>query len=154
MPQCSRRHNNRSNNRVFKIPMTYATRKKYAIDPVNWTPISTATPTPRARVCTGRQCDSRCADSASPGGTLAPHRGAAGQSHSLDPFDCREPGGCAVVLISRLNLVRFDGGDIPSSVGVERRFQLFLTDGVGASIGTIVTEAQHIQGSIVLGHRP
>ncbi len=53
----------------------------------------------------------------------------------------------------RLNPVRFDGGDIPSTAGVERRCQLFLTDGVRASIGTIVTEAQHIHGSIVLGHR-
>src|SRR5207247_5510738 len=34
-----------------------------------------------------------------------------------------------------------------------RRSQLFLTDGVRAGIGTIVTEAQHIQGSIVLDHR-
>ena len=65
------------------------------------------------------------------------------QSHSLDPFDCREPGRCAVVVVSRLNPVRFDGGDIPSVAGVERRSQLFLTDAVRASIGTIVTEAQH-----------
>ena len=71
----------------------------------------------------------------------------------LDPFDCREPGRCAVVVVSRLNPVRFDGGDIPSIAGVERRSQLFLTDGVRASIGTIVTEAHHIQGSIMLGHR-
>src|SRR4030095_4421057 len=72
---------------------------------------------------------------------------------SLDPFDCREPGRCAVVVASRLNPIGFDGGDIPSIAGVERRSQLFLTDGVRASIGTIVAEAQHIQGSIVLGHR-
>ncbi len=71
----------------------------------------------------------------------------------LDPFDCREPSRCAVVVVSRLNPVRFDGGDIPTIAGVERRSQLFLTDGVRASIGTIVTEAQHIQGSVVLGHR-
>jgi hypothetical protein len=58
-----------------------------------------------------------------------------------------------VVVISRLNPVRFDGGDIPSIAEVERRSQLILTDGVRASVGTIVTEAQHIQGSIVLGHR-
>ena len=58
-----------------------------------------------------------------------------------------------MVVVSRLNPVRFDGGDIPSIAGVERRSQLFLTDGVRASIGTIVAEAQHIQGSIVLGHR-
>src|SRR6267142_2240925 len=77
----------------------------------------------------------------------------ANQSRRLDPFDCREPGRSAVVVVSRLNAVRFDGGDIPSIAGVERRSQLFLTDGVRASIGTIVTEAQHIQGSIVLGHR-
>lgn len=70
-----------------------------------------------------------------------------------DPFDCREPSRCAVVVVSRLNPVRFDGGDIPSIAGVERCSKLFLTDGVRASIGAIVTEAQHIQGSIVLGHR-
>jgi len=68
-------------------------------------------------------------------------------------FDCREPRRCAVVVVSRLDPVRFDGGDIPSMDGVERRSQLFLTDGVRASIGTIVTEAQHIQGSIAFGHR-
>ena len=75
------------------------------------------------------------------------------RNQDLGPFDCREPGRCAVVVVSRLNPVRFDGGDIPSIAGVERRSQLFLTDGVRASIGTIVTEAQHIQGSILLGHR-
>ena len=77
----------------------------------------------------------------------------ADQSRSLDPFNCREPRRCAVVVVSRLNPARFDGSDIPSKAGVERRSQLFLTDGVRASIGTIVTKAQHIQGSIVLGHR-
>ena len=77
----------------------------------------------------------------------------ADQSRTLDPFDCREPRRCAVVVVSRLNPIRFDGGDIPSIAGVERRSQLFLTDGVRASIGTIVTEAQHIQGPIVLGYR-
>src|ERR1017187_9255144 len=72
----------------------------------------------------------------------------------LEPIDCREPGRCAVVIVvSRLNPVRFDGGDIPSIAGDERRSQLFLTDGVRASVGTIVTEAHHIQSSIVLGHR-
>ncbi len=75
------------------------------------------------------------------------------QSRSLDPFDCREPGRCAVVVVSRLNPVRFDGGDILSVAVAERRSQIFLTDGVRASLGTIVTEAQHIQSSIVLGHR-
>jgi len=55
-------------------------------------------------------------------------------------------------VVSGLDPVRFDGGDIPSIAGVERRPQLFLTDGVRASTGTIVTEAQHMQGSIVLGH--
>ena len=64
----------------------------------------------------------------------------ADQSHSLDPFDCREPGRCAVIVVSRLNPVRFDGSDIPSIAGVERRSQIFLTDEVRASIGTIVTE--------------
>src|SRR5437867_9496818 len=75
------------------------------------------------------------------------------RSRSLVPFDCREPCRCAVVVVSRLNPVLFDGGDIPSIAGVERRSQLFVTDGVRASIGTIVTEAQHIQGAITPGHR-
>ena len=35
----------------------------------------------------------------------------------------------------------------------ERRSQLGLTDGVRAGIGTVVAETQHIQGSVVLGHR-
>jgi hypothetical protein len=35
-----------------------------------------------------------------------------------------------VIVVSRLNPVRFDGGDIPSIAGVERRSQFFLTDGV------------------------
>src|SRR5271170_1868895 len=50
----------------------------------------------------------------------------------LDPFDRREPGRCAVVVESRVNPVRFDGGDIPSVTGVERRSQFFLTDWVRA----------------------
>ena len=58
-----------------------------------------------------------------------------------------------MVVVSRRYPVRFDGDDIPSIAGVERRSELFLTDGVRASTGTIVAEAQHIQGSIVLGHR-
>src|ERR1022692_3184533 len=78
----------------------------------------------------------------------------AGQALGLDPLDCREPGRCAViVVVSRLNPVRLDGGDLPSIARVERRSQFVLTDGVRASTWTIVTEAQHIQGSIELGHR-
>ena len=46
------------------------------------------------------------------------HRSA---GRSLDPFDCREPGRCAVVVVSRLNPVRFNGGDIPSMAGVEEK---------------------------------
>jgi hypothetical protein len=73
---------------------------------------------------------------------------------SLDPFDGREPGRRTVIAVeSRLNPVRFDGDDIPSSGGVERRSQLFLADWVRASVGTLVTEAQHIKGSFVFGHR-
>jgi hypothetical protein len=56
-------------------------------------------------------------------------------------------------VISRLNPIRFDGGDIPSSAGVERRSQLFRADGVRACLRTIATEAQHVQGAIVLGRR-
>lgn len=58
-----------------------------------------------------------------------------------------------MVVEVRLNPVRFDRDDIPSIARVERRSQLFLTDRMRASIGAIVTETQHIQGSIVLGHR-
>ena len=58
-----------------------------------------------------------------------------------DPFDCREPGRRAVVVESRLNPVCFNGGDIPSITGIERRSQLFLTDGVRASIRNLITEA-------------
>ena len=52
-----------------------------------------------------------------------------------------------------MNPGRFDGGDIPSTAGTERRSQLYLTDGVRAGVGPIVTEAQHIKGFTVLGHR-
>jgi hypothetical protein len=45
-------------------------------------------------------------------------------------------------------------GDVPSSAGIERRSRLFLTNGMRTSIRTIVTEAQHIQGSVVLCHNP
>jgi hypothetical protein len=50
------------------------------------------------------------------------------------------------MVVPRLNPVRFDGGDIPSIAGVERRSQRFLTDGVRAGIGAIVTEAQQHTG--------
>ena len=63
---------------------------------------------------------------------------------NLDSFYGREPCGCAVVVVSREKPVRFDGGYIPSIARVERCFQLFLTDRVRASFGTIVTEAQHV----------
>ena len=70
------------------------------------------------------------------------------------PCDRSEPGRCAdVAVISRLNPVRFDGGDTPSIAGAKRRSQFFLANRVWAGIGTFVTEAQHVQGSIVLGHR-
>jgi hypothetical protein len=72
---------------------------------------------------------------------------------SLDPFNCRQPGRCAIVVVSRPNSVRFDGGHIPSRPGVERYLQIPLTHRVRASVGTIVAEAQHIHGPIVLGHR-
>jgi hypothetical protein len=48
--------------------------------------------------------------------------------------------------------VGFDGGDIPARAGVESRSQLYLTDWMRARIGTIVAEAQEVQGSIVFGH--
>ncbi len=55
----------------------------------------------------------------------------------LHAFDDGEPARCAVVVVSRLNPVRFDGGDIPSATGIERGSQLFLTDGVLAGTGTL-----------------
>jgi uncharacterized protein YbjT (DUF2867 family) len=56
-------------------------------------------------------------------------------------------------VVSRLNPVRFDGGDLPSSAGVERRSQRFLTDGVRAGIGTIVHCAGSSKGDEVkAGH--
>jgi hypothetical protein len=57
-----------------------------------------------------------------------------------------------MVVESRLNPVWFNGGNIPSIAGIERRSQFFLSDGVRTGIWTLVAEAQHIQGSIVLGH--
>ena len=60
---------------------------------------------------------------------------------NLESFDCREPSRCAVVIVeSRPKPVRFDGGDIPSIAEVERRSQLFLTDRMGAGIGTSITK--------------
>lgn len=62
---------------------------------------------------------------------------------ALDAFDCGEPSRCAVVAVeSGHQPLRFDGDDIPSSAGIERRSQLLLSDGVRASIGTVVAEAQ------------
>jgi hypothetical protein len=51
-------------------------------------------------------------------------------------FDCREPGGCAVVVESRLNPVRLDGGDIPSSAACGCRHQFFLRPGVLLSLAS------------------
>src|SRR6516165_10523616 len=79
-------------------------------------------------------------------------QGSTPDSHLL-PLDCREPRGKADVVESRLKPLTFDGGDMPSTAGVERRSYCFLTDGVRSDIGTIVTEAQHVHGSTVLGHR-
>src|SRR5262249_15623348 len=44
---------------------------------------------------------------------------------SLDPFHCRRPGRCAVVVISRLNPVRFDGDDIPSCSVTDARLAMY-----------------------------
>jgi hypothetical protein len=57
----------------------------------------------------------------------------------LEPFDGRQPGRRAVVVVKpRLDPVRLEGGDRPSPAGVERRPQLLLADGVRARIGTNV----------------
>jgi hypothetical protein len=48
---------------------------------------------------------------------------------------------------------RLDGGDVPVIAGTERCSQLVPTDGMRAGVGTDVAEAQHIQGSSVLGRR-
>lgn len=66
-------------------------------------------------------------------------RSRADQSRSLDPFERRERGRYAVVMVSRPNPLRLDGGDIPFVAEVERRSELFLTG--RASIGSIVIEA-------------
>ena len=93
-----------------------------------------------------------------PSRRLASARGRSQITHAinldttLDSFDGREPGRCAVVVVSRLNPIRFDGGDNPPVAGSECRSQLFLTDGMRAGLRAIVTETQHIQGSIVPGH--
>ena len=60
---------------------------------------------------------------------------------SLGPLNCCEPGRCAVVVESGLQPIWFDGDDIPSITGVERRSQLFLADWVRADIKTNVTKA-------------
>lgn len=52
-----------------------------------------------------------------------------------------------------MNPVRFDRDDMPFAAGVKRRSQLVLSDGVRTRVGANVTEAQHIQGCVVLGHR-
>ena len=54
---------------------------------------------------------------------------------------------------SRLDAVRLDGGYVPTTRGRERRSQLLLTDGVRASIGNSVAEAQHIQDSTAFSDR-
>lgn len=74
------------------------------------------------------------------------------QSRSLDPLDGHEPRRCAVAVESRVNPVRFEGKEVPSTAGAERRSQRFLTDGVRTSVRTIVTETQHIHGSVALGY--
>ena len=53
---------------------------------------------------------------------------------------------------SGVNAVAFDGGDSPTTGGVERGSQLFLADGMRAGIGTFIAEAQHKQGCVALGH--
>jgi hypothetical protein len=53
----------------------------------------------------------------------------------------------------RLNPFRFDGGQIPPGARIECCSQFFLLDGMRTCIGTLVTEAQHIQGPIVFGYR-
>jgi hypothetical protein len=88
------------------------------------------------RVEPSRECFLHHADSGSSLPKCALHQWGTGpltwadQSRSLGPFDCREPGRCAVVVVSRLDPVWFDGGDIPSTAGVECRSHLFLSDGV------------------------
>ena len=42
---------------------------------------------------------------------------------------------------------------MPSSARLERCSELFLTDRVRTGIQALVTEAQHIEGSVVPGHR-
>ena len=58
-----------------------------------------------------------------------------------------------MVVESSLDPVRFDGKDGPSLRGAERRVHLYLPDGMRASIGSSVAEAQHVHGSIVRSGR-
>src|SRR4051812_20817771 len=71
---------------------------------------------------------------------------------SRDTLDCREPGRCAVVVKSRLNAIGHDRSDMPSDVAVERHSQIVATDRMRATVGTLVTEAQHVESSIVFRH--
>jgi len=86
------------------------------LDDLNW------------EVCPGQICGSK---------VLPRH-----QSGSLDTIDSHQPARCSVVVDSRVEPFRFDGGDTPTVSGVERRSQLFLSDEVRAGIGTLITEAQ------------
>ena len=77
-------------------------------------------------------------------------------SDGPDPFDYRErlivanQAGCDGRGISSESVGLMAA--LPSIAGVERRSQLFLSDGRWAIIGTLIAEAQDIQASIVLGH--
>src|ERR1700722_2490574 len=72
---------------------------------------------------------------------------------SLDQFDGCEPGGCAVFVERRMNAVWFESGDVPCVGGAECGSQFPLADGMRAGIGTVVTEAQYVQSSVVVGYR-
>ena len=44
-----------------------------------------------------------------------------------------------MLVVSRQNPLRFDGGDVPAGATIERCSQISLTDGVRAGVGTLVT---------------
>ncbi len=54
---------------------------------------------------------------------------------------------------SRQNPVRFDTDDSPSAVYMKSRSQIFLTNRVRSSIGTLIAETQYVQSCTSFRHR-
>src|SRR5262245_53117927 len=71
----------------------------------------------------------------------------------LDPVDRRQPSRGTVVVEPCVNPLRFNGYNIPPVARVKGRSDLSLFDRMRTGIGTLVAEAQHIEGSLGLCHR-